>query len=55
MTENEMVDGIINSMDMDLSKLWEMVKHRETWHAAGHGVSKARHNLATEQQQVSQQ
>ena len=49
------LNGITKSMDMDLSKLWEMVKHRETWHAAGHGVSRARHNLATEQQQVSQQ
>ena len=45
------LDGVIDSMDLSLSKLKEIVKDREAWCAGVHGLQRVQHNLATEQQQ----
>ena len=49
-TEDEMVDSITDSMDMNLSEFQEIVKDKEAWCAAVHRLQRVGHNLVTEQQ-----
>ena len=49
-TEDEMVDSITDSTDMNLSEFWETVKDKEAWCAAVHRLQRVGHNLVTEQQ-----
>ena len=53
MTEDEMVDGITDSMDMSLSKLQEMVKDRGAWLAVVYGVTKSQTRLSEQKQDNS--
>ena len=46
------LDGITDAMDMNLGKLWDMVRDREAWHAAAMGSQGVRHNWVIEQQQI---
>ena len=45
------LDSITNAMDMNLGKLQEMVRDREAWRTAVHGLQRVRHDWVTEQQQ----
>ena len=51
MAENEMVRSITDSMDMNLSKLWEIVKDREAWYAAVHGITRSQTQLSNKNRQ----
>ena len=48
------LDGVMDSVDMILSKLWELVMDREAWHAAAHGLQRVRHDSVTELTELRQ-
>ena len=54
MTEDKMVGGITDSVDMSLSKLWEIVKDREAWSAAVRGLTKSQTQLNNNEQQETE-
>ena len=45
------LDGITDSLDINLGKFWEIVRDMEAWHAVVHGIMKSQNDLATEEQQ----
>ena len=47
-----LLDGITDSIHMNLGKLWKIVRDREAWHAAVHGIRKSQKGLSNEQQHI---